>query len=303
MPADSDRTRDLLRWLSAIDLPEAVLLACAHTTLTGVPRKTLGVKVVGCISDQDLSLPAQLLASGVNQVQIADCDQDPASAASTLAAWGAVLPEVTRAVPAAKPRRWPQRTRGAVFCLDSPSFSRRSAFGLRAGRELPFDLDLDQESRGVAALRLLQERGRASIEPTAASTPPDTAEIGATAVAVELSAEGCTACGVCVRACPHNALELVTTEGVSVVSHYGDNCRGEQDCVRYCPVGALQANAELSLLDLVNRTKVELARVRTATCTRCGVRHPSVEGELCQACRFRSANAFGTFVPLRARSS
>jgi ferredoxin len=301
MPAE-DQSREMLRWLLAIGLPETVYLACSHTALDAVPPGALGVKVSGCSCDESLALPAQLLACGIDQVQVIECDLDPEAGATQLAAWRAVLPDVTGASALPRPRWWRRTAGGPVFCLGSRAFSRRSAFGLRPERDLPFDLDADEESRGVAALRLLHKQGRAALQANESPAPLGATSPGAVGVAIELSARGCTACGVCVRACPHQALELATTAGISVLSHHADLCRGDQACVGYCPVGALSAVSALSLVDLVSRETGELARVPTLVCSRCGVRHPATEGQLCPACRFRSDNAFGSMIPRRARS-
>ncbi len=52
---------------------------------------------------------------------------------------------------------------------------------------------------------------------------------------VEIDEDACIACGLCVDACPVDALYL---EG-DFVQVYQDKCEGIGDCVAVCPVDAL----------------------------------------------------------------
>ncbi|QIK72633.1 ferredoxin family protein [Propioniciclava coleopterorum] len=124
------------------------------------------------------------------------------------------------------------------------------------------------------------------------------AEPGSSAVA--LAASGCVACGVCVRACPHDALDLAHEADRSVLTQIPERCSGEQACVRLCPHDALSVAGAFSLFDLARTPTAELAVVATAGCKRCGARHPAAEGELCPPCAFRSRNAFG-HMPVQPR--
>ncbi len=146
--------------------------------------------------------------------------------------------------------------------------------------------------RGIDALRILRDRGRI-LDPAAARPADD--------VSVALRADGCTVCGVCVRACPQGAFELSDEGGVGVLRHRPEVCRGEQACVRLCPETALTVSANLLSLDLLDAALVELARVATISCARCGTRHPASDGPLCPPCTFRRANPFGSAPPPRHR--
>lgn len=306
---DATVSRNLLTWLASVDeWPEAVVLGCEHTEPFTVERTQVGLRIPGCLAQAELALPAQLLACGVARVLLADCADDPAAVDRQRQAWHQLLPEVS-STPASTPKRF--RRTGAVFELARPAFSRRSALGLQAPRTLPLDADLDDQFRTVQALRLLRDQGRtraaatlaagsAAAEPTEITNldqptvPTDTTEAS---VAVELRASGCTACGVCVRACAHDALSLIHTDGHTRLSHDTDLCRSDQACVRLCPESALSVVGGLSVTELAERGVQELAVVPTRICPRCGDRHSDVRNELCAPCTFRSQNAFGSSLP------
>lgn len=387
MTGEPDLTRPMLRWLTSIDLPARVLVVCAHGGAGFVPATEALVRLDGCVADAGIGLPAQLLACGVARVGVLPCVEDPARGAAQVAGWAEVLPDVAAADPVPTPRRRIRRpASGPVYELGRPQVSRRFAFGLAAAHGLPFALADEEPQRVVAALRLLEEQGRArfaspatpdATAPAAAApdagadSGPDAAPdagadaaaadpaaagvsvgpsapgevlVGATdlpltvdhpAIAVDplgptdrraergegacnpaapaaatrpepgssavaLAASGCVACGVCVRACPHDALDLAHEAERSVLTQIPERCSGEQACVRLCPHDALSVAGAFSLFDLARTPTVELAVVATAGCKRCGARHPAAEGELCPPCAFRSRNAFG-HLPVQPR--
>lgn len=316
---DATVSRNLLTWLASVDeWPDAVVLGCEHTEPFTVERHQVGLRLPGCLAQAELALPAQLLACGVTKVLLAECAENPEAVARQRSAWHHLLPDVD-SDPAARPPRF--RRTGAVFELARTAFSRRSALGLSAPRTLPLDASLDDQFRTVQALRLLRDQGRTrvaaaaaaaaateaasstnasqsisegatdptAIQPTAIETEPS--------VAVELRADGCTACGVCVRACAHQALSLIHVDGKTRLSQDTDLCRSDQGCVRLCPESALSVVTKLSVTDLADRGAVELAVIKTRVCARCGDRHSDTRSDLCPPCRYRSENAFGSRLP------
>ena len=289
-----DAVRALLRWLHALEVPDVVVLLCAHTEVpessgASLPGSSLLVRLEGCLADQGLSLPAQLLACGVRQVHVCPCAERPDAVESVLVSWQRVLDDVVPADVSPTCVRRRRRRHVDVFEMRRPSVSRRSLFGMRPGCEPPFDVATDDAARGLAALLLLERDGRARPELVGDSV--------ADQVGVAIAAAGCTACGVCVRACPHDALELVEVMGDSVLRHDEASCRGDRRCIELCPEAALSVSGPLSLGSLLHRTPVTLARVTTVECPRCRLRHPGGEGALCETCRFRVANPFGSRLP------
>jgi ferredoxin len=293
--------------LGAIDPPSTVLLVCGH----GVPPRAgvdvAAVRLRGCVNDEGVGLPAQLLAFGVSEVKAVRCPLDGPATEATVAEWSRVLSGVGVFEEAQQRRLRPRA--GAVFDLASPSLPRRLAFGLLPSRKPPFDLDLDEPGREAAALWFLSEHGRARLSEPGGTAPDAGADAtageadaagalaapsSASAVAVSLVASGCDGCGVCVRACPVQALELRHDGSTSVLSHVAARCRADLSCVRLCPRDALVVAKELTIVDIARQDPVELAVIATAACSRCGARHPSADGPMCRVCQFRSANAFGS---------
>lgn len=285
----TDSTRALLRWLAAHDMPERVVLTCADAELPRVARRAVVVRLEGCVCGVGVGLPAQLLAFGVGVVEVLACPVSPDAAAAHVAGWRGVLPDGV--VPFAAPRRG--RSRPEVLVLGQVPLPRRTLLGLGLRDTTALDLDLDDAGRTLAALRLLEESGRA--RPREATVPVTSAAAGATAA--RLLVEGCTACGVCVRACPHDALVLEHADGLSTLTHLREQCRSELDCVRLCPVDAYSTTGQLTLAELVEEPVATLAERATATCERCAARHPAEEGALCPTCRYRERHVFGSALP------
>lgn len=237
----------------------------------------------GCVADLGLSLVSQLLACGVVEIRVVPCPDRPEAVAERVASWGRAFEGVVPLVDAGVRRR---RRSGPVFRLRSPSVARRSVLGLGLREDPPLDLSGDDVARALAALTILSGQERIRID-NVDLAPADR-------VAVAIAADGCTACGVCVRACPNEAFELTNADGVGELHHHPEACRSDQACIRLCPEQALTVTAELTLLDLLDRPADVLARVATATCGRCGVLHPVSDGALCPNCQFRRSNPFSS---------
>jgi len=54
--------------------------------------------------------------------------------------------------------------------------------------------------------------------------------------AILVNEEKCIACGMCVRACPYNAIKVHPTEKYVLIC---DLCGGDPQCVKHCPEEAL----------------------------------------------------------------
>jgi NAD-dependent dihydropyrimidine dehydrogenase PreA subunit len=162
MTTDDDRTRQLLVWLGAIDLPQTVLLVCDHAEPPRVITGEAAVKAIGCVTDVPVGLPAQLLAFGVGRVVAVPCPDDVEGTRTAVAGWAKVLRDVALYEPPRRRRRW--KGAGPVFDLAAPMIPRRFLFGLRpSGIGGPFDSEIDEAGRVVASIRHLLDRGRAFV--------------------------------------------------------------------------------------------------------------------------------------------
>lgn len=293
-----DRTLPLLQWLATQrPAPRVGVLICGHARTPRVAPDAVAVQVTGCLTAEELVLPAQLLASGLAALEVVACEVCPGEVREQVAGWSRVLDGITLVPPS--PRASSLRRSGPAYRMavsgpgTGPALSRRMLIGLGRQRPTGLDLSADEPARGLQALRLLQAEGRARVgrssRPARAGPP----------LAVQLQAAGCVACGVCVAACAHQALEIADDAGSAVLRHRADLCRADQACVRLCPSAALSVTGVLSVLDLVEVAPgeggtIELARLEVARCRRCGARHPATEGRLCPPCAFRAEHAFGS---------
>ena len=89
------------------------------------------------------------------------------------------------------------------------------------------------------------------------------------------AAQGCTACGVCARTCPTQALSLRSGVGSSDLVLDPAACTGCRVCVESCPEGVLDVVAGIDL-DLLAGGCIAIARVAVATCPDCGDNIPAL---------------------------
>lgn len=282
----ADSLSGVLRWLEAHDPYRRIIIACPHSPAPEPGHRDLGIVLDCCIAHAPIGLPAQLLACDAPRVEYVPCPQDPEGASAKVAIWQSLTPNLVLEAPTDKrPRR-----HGETIAMGAVPLPRRALLGASSGGAV--DPSLDDQDRTVTALRYLQSRGLIG-------EIPDVPGAGA---GIHLSVDGCTACGVCVNSCPHEALSLTRTEqadGTTIhqLTHQADRCRACQACVRFCPVQAITPGAQLDLSDVLNERSYPLARVATRVCAHCGSVFPAGQGDLCPVCSFREQNPFGSQIP------
>lgn len=217
-----------------------------------------------------------------------------ASAGTATAVPGGAVPRPTvRPGTTGRPHLSPpsRHRRRRVLDASHMPVSRRGLLGLGSGtgRELPPD--------GPAPGRLAAA--------VAAVVPAGTDGLEAyPAPASHLGARGCTACGVCVQACPAGALgwrESGTDPVLATLEQLTAACDGCLRCVTLCPAGALTEQGQRSWADVLSGVPVPVVTLATARCRRCGTRFPTTSGGAwCPVCDFRRRNPFGS-VPAPGR--
>lgn len=98
---------------------------------------------------------------------------------------------------------------------------------------------------------------------------------GAPLGVLRAAAEGCTACGVCVRTCPTGALSLSAGLGSTELVLDPAACNGCGLCVQTCPESVLDVARGVDL-DLLVRGRVPIARVALGVCPDCGETVPAL---------------------------
>lgn len=270
------------RWLQNIE-GNSVTLTCftgARTPL-GTKRRP-SVEIAGCLQELPLHRLVDLTLAGVKDVAVA-----PTSCCE-----GTELDELLT--------RWREQLGGMVgsTIVDAPPtrnwtwsiaptrvpVDRRGLLGLSRRSTPPWpthDPDSDDHARLLTSLRAA---GVSAVE----QPPPG----------VALAASGCTACGVCVAACPHDALNLVVDGKWTTLQHSMQACQGEQQCVALCPVNALTTPGKLSWDDVLEGLPVALASMEMSVCERCRTRFPAAsESRWCETCRIRRSDPFGSHLP------
>ena len=167
----------------------------------------------------------------------------------------------------------------ATLRVSQPPMTRRGILARRAPEPVVVHASDDPRARLVDSLRALggdQVEGRAP--------------------ALELDASGCIACGVCVKACPHDALELGTAGGRTALVQYPDRCQGERDCVVACPSQVISIVGHHDWGSVLAGRPLPLARLSTSTCQKCRSLIPQGT-TLCAACAARADDPFGVHLP------
>jgi NAD-dependent dihydropyrimidine dehydrogenase PreA subunit len=291
-----DRRRVVVRLgTCADDLARHELLELLTLGATDVLVRLDGCGAAATASARLRPLVALLEASGADRLHVAEGAGAEAPGSGAPGAEGPAAGAPGAGTPGVADRR-PRglRRRRAVLDAEHMPLSRRQVMGLAhpAPRQLP-DEDVHPQVRLVAAAREL-------LAPDA----PALATLAAPAAA--LSARGCTACGVCVQACPTDALTLrhSAASGPAITTLLQDPaaCDGCLRCVDLCPQDALAAAGSVSWQEVLGGGLTPLQTLATAPCERCGTRFPTPSGErLCPVCAYRRANPFGSFVPPTAQ--
>ncbi|WP_407342657.1 NADH-quinone oxidoreductase subunit I [Pengzhenrongella phosphoraccumulans] len=298
----------LQRWLSHQAGDVLVELVCAEhpDPSAGAPERTV-VRLPGCASEVAPHELLELLLLGAARVVVrvdgcARSDDVRAHLAPTLALLAAGLvdrltvdagPEPEQAVPTDLPRRGRRsrrERRRPVLDAAAMPVSRRGLLGLERAtvHELPALSD-DPHDRLVAVVRAL-------VAPTAALADVP-------APALRLAASGCTACGVCVQACPAGALVLRHGPGgeqvsISTLLHDPAACNGCTRCIDLCPEHVLVSAGRWAWDRLLVDAEIPVVTVTTALCARCSTSFPVSSGErLCPVCTFRRHHPFGSTLP------
>ncbi|WP_147454031.1 4Fe-4S dicluster domain-containing protein [Tessaracoccus antarcticus] len=279
------------RWLARNDV-RLVLLTC-HGEV-GAPlgtKRQPAVEVPGCVRDLPLHRFVDLSLAGVRDVALTPCSCcTPEDLATVVEQWRAALGTLLRFVIT---ETTPVRAWSWSLSPTRVPVERRGLLGLRTAEQAwpTHAPEADDHARLLTSLRA------AGVTSLAQQAP-----------GVALLASGCTACGVCVAACPHDALTLTLAGDQTSLLQAPDACRGEQQCVALCPVTALSVSGPLPWSDVLEAAPRVLATLSMAVCQRCQARFPADSGSTwCEPCRLRRNDPFGSHLPpaaialLRAR--
>ena len=295
-PSEHDDLTALLRWLGDQAMGARVELVCAHERgPVRAPPDVLVVRLAGCAGELSAASYLELAAAGAAVVvPTAQCPQAERTATSVaaanrlLGAW----PGAPRVSERTDEQRRHRRAR--VYELGRlPLSRRRLLFLARLDNSCVPDVHLDQRSRVIFALQCLNRRGWA---PSATKEP--------SLPCANLEVTGCTACGVCVRACPTAALTLEEDDsgsGLFALEHLASRCDDCGRCVALCPTRALIRTGQGDWPRLLDDKSRTLATGAVRRCAHCGASFAETDpGRYCPPCAFRLADPFGSRLPAAA---
>lgn len=272
-----DTLRELLRFLSAGEVPETLILACDHSPRPRVPRRACALHYDACWGEAPLGSIAQILALGVGRIDFVPCSRDGGLSR---------LLQLGEEFFPGRLRLWETPHQGGFAGkwveVSQLGVSRRSFLGLSTTCVL--DLGANWQERSAQAFALLG----------VSEPPPDPPP------AWTLQVSTCNVCGVCVAACPHQALSLTPDpEDANLFTLTQDlaSCEADGACLKLCPPRTLAVQGHPTWAEIHNGATRTLAAVKTKVCPSCHNRFPAGTGELCPLCAFRQDHPFGAAPP------
>lgn len=279
----------LLLWAVRSEQPGVVRLICdeAADRVRSEPNETV-VAWRGCLSKLPRALPFELLQAGVPSVvlDVGDCGGDWRAEFTELALVAGVR---DRIVVASEPSAAGKRPKRVLDADAMPVLRRRSIFGLGATGQ-------SDEPELPDRTGAPQQRLRAVIRELVADQElPEPPEAGWTTGAIQVVSQGCVAAGVCVKACPTDALALESAGGRAGLGFDPSLCTGCGKCLVVCDAKALSSGGRLGPPALLD-APVLLELFEVSNCARCKTPFRG-EGTYCPVCTFRIANPFGSTLP------
>jgi len=309
----TDDTADLLKTVASLPKRDIVEIACAvHPQAEKGPSQSNAVlRSKGCLAAFGSSTYLSLFALGVSHI-VLRLD------ACTACPLGQVQPEIKNSLTLACQMaaseadaiemgslvtkidaEWPQRR---VTAVTRPTRSRREFFKsltavadpsplvrhLLTDEALPDQKPLPRERRRLLAAWQILPSGEIPI--------PSPAVLEALSFAQITADENCTACGVCARVCPTNALQLVVDHDKNSyqLAFTARNCVDCGLCLAPCEPGALQRQPPQAKKLLAAQPEI-LQQGPLHQCRRCKASFAgSADSHLCAVCAFRQQNPFGS---------
>jgi ferredoxin len=286
---ESAALQPVLAWVRRAE-PEVVELVCPeHPDPSRGNPAAYVIRLPGCLADLRAHVPLELLVLGAGTVvlRLDGCSRSSDARSRHAAAAGLTAALRGRAVVLAGGSTGSRRR--TVLDAHRMPIARRALFLLPAS-----DLPPLPPEHATAHQRL-----SAAVTTLAAGTTAALGDVDGPGLA--LAAEGCTASGVCVRACPEDALSLRPGGGSTELRFDPGRCSGCSLCIEICERNALSAGGHVAWSAVLHSSPIVLARITTTRCRRCRAEfHPEDDGAtLCPVCAFRTAHPFGSALPPR----
>lgn len=308
--ADDD-VADILNCATHIEDQPVELLCGLHPhPETGADSETVGIQIRGCLAG--LGTGAYLTLSALGMKRIA-----ARTDACRACKWQTLSPEISRQTGRANRFLSAWGEANLVTCLDeleapvervlwnakNPPLSRRDLFRMVArqgqvvmARAMENGVTTFKMQPGRDRMRLLSAMSHLS-EPSSNSSV-DLSSFGFATLTISKT---CTACGVCGRACPTEALrfEKNDEEMTFSITFSAQRCIGCDLCEHVCFPGAITLDHAPTFEQVFGTKKPTVVESGpTVRCERCNTLMAAREGvTLCPLCEYRRTHPFGSMLP------
>ncbi len=285
---------------------EVVELACAvHPDLAEGDKGVDAVlRTTGCLASLGPSAYVGLASLGIEQIRVrfdacAECPlaalepeigQSLRDAQALLAAAGKPRMLTIAAQPVGKKVR-------PVYAAKNPPVSRRGFFqslAASSNRSAEMMAPTDEPQTSTSPPR---ERRRL-IRMLPRLDPPPMAVVPGGDVMQFAVSDSCTACAVCARACPTNALRVERAADTFAITFLASDCINCGLCLPLCEPGALTRSGSPTFRVLLEATPRLIHHGALRSCRKC---HAPFAGDsssgLCPICAFRQSHPFGAKPP------
>lgn len=273
----------------------------------------LAIRTRGCLSCLGTGTYLVLLAMGLDEISVRldACIQCP---------WGSLRPSIEDQATYAKHIATPwdysekiisifdenmvEKVERPLWNAENPPVSRRDLFRLSSYIAQPEILQsLSSEQSDIGNISLSQDRRRiiAALAHFPETEPDPELPILDNMGFYELSiSEECTACGVCARACPTNALEFINENNAQFwLLLTPQACIACDICAHICTENAVMFNSKPSFETVFRNEKpIILFQGDLIRCKRCStLMNAKSSSQFCSTCEFRRKNPFGSALP------
>jgi ferredoxin len=317
--ADDD-VADLLACISRVDHKVIELLCNLHPHPDlGLDSESTGIRVQGCLAGLGTGAYLMLSALGLDRIL-------PRADACNACKWKALGLQISRQTERANRFLFKWGRGDSVTCVvdisspvmrtyidaKNPPLSRRDVFRLIAregqvavARAMEKDVSTSSHKPGRDRLRLLSSvphltaKSASADITTAVETQYDNLhDLGFSTITIS---DKCTACGVCERACPTQAIHFTKDEDEMLfsISFSPQHCIGCDSCDHVCLPDAIAINHSPTYEQVfgVNELLI-VASGKLVRCKRCKSLMAARENvELCTLCEYRRAHPFSSMVP------
>ena len=278
-------------------------VVCALNPQVDVGTSTTAVRVRGCLAGLGVGSYLALVGQGMEQVivRLDACANCP---------WSELQPQVEVQVQQAQALLALWGYEAAVTCLyeagddfqkrpfrhaSSPPVSRRNLFSWREAEKKAAEPDappslFHDRLRFLTAIKHLP----------APSNPEATTSLAGLGFALMAVNDECTACGICARVCPTEALQMQTDKSSYQLVFSPQICIACDMCCHVCTPQAITLTPDPSFAQVFASPIEQVMQQGQLThCAKCNTPFAATpDTRLCPVCEFRRQNPFGSTLPL-----